>query len=193
MFLNLGKNGFFGLFFFIVAGCGLGTPTSGYDPNKPLPIIISDKAAVLVYASIGAIITTPDGKATLSIAQTALSANTSFEIAPYGVFPSNPRISIDQMYSFTPVIVSTLIGQQVLIVTLWYDPALIPAGIREADLRLGVFDPAKGCWSQVFLDSPSVIPGKTLHQVSSKTVTQLGFFGVTTVNTKTCPNPPITF
>lgn len=193
MFLNPVKNRFLVFFCFIAVGCGLGTPTSGHDPNKPLPVIISDNAQVPVDHSIGAIITTPDGKAVLAITQTALSANTSFGISLYILPQGSPRISIDQMYSFTPVTVSALIAQQVLIVTLLYDPTLIPAGIQEADLRLAVFDSGKGCWSQVFLDSPSVIPGKNLHQVNSKTVTQLGIFGVTTVNTKTCPNLPITF
>jgi hypothetical protein len=190
MFLNYIKNGFPPLIFFIVAGCGLSTPAGGHDPNKPLPVYVSDKAAVLVYAGIGAIITIPDGKATLSISQTALRANTSFEIAPYNLSQGSPRISVDQMYSLTPVTVSTLIAQQVLNVTIRYDPTLIPNGIPETDLRLGVFDPINGCWSHVFLDSPPVLPG---HQVNSKDLTQLGIFGVTTINTPICNSAPLTF
>lgn len=175
---------------FILAGCGLGSPSNGHNPYAPLPVLISDKTQVLVNHSTGAIISTPDGQATLSISQSALNANTSFEIEPYGVFPSNPKISVVQMYSFSPVVVPTLIVQQFLIVTLSYDESSIPTGTSETDLRLGVFDSVKNCWSQVLFDSAPVLPG---HSVTSKDLTSLGIFGITSLNTPICPNPPMTF
>ncbi|MFI5304570.1 MAG: hypothetical protein ACHQYP_07210 [Nitrospiria bacterium] len=175
MFQSNIKTRLFSLFLLILSGCGLGAPTNGHDPYKPLPVLISDNAQVLVDHTTGAIITTPDGKASLSVAQTALNADTSFEIVPYGVVPSG--VSIDQMYSLTPVSVTTLEPQEYLIVTLKYDPTLIPKGTPETDLRLGVLDPNRNCWDQVFLDSPPVLPG---HSVSSRQVTHLGIFGVTT-------------
>lgn len=187
MFSNHVKNQLFIFVIFIATGCGPATPSSGNDPNKPLPLFISDKATVLVNSSIGAIITTPDGRATLSISPNVLSANTSFEIAPY---TGPPRISIDQMYYYTPVTVATLIAQQELMVSLVYDLNIIPTGIQETDLRLGVFDTVKGCWSQVFFDSPPNLVG---HKVNSKDLTHLGVFGVTVFQTQTCPNSPTIF
>lgn len=198
MFTKKAQKLILGLICFMGTGCGLGTPTSGHDPNKPLPVIISDSSSVLVNHELGAIITTPDGKAVLAITQTTLNADTLFKISPYIPSQGSPRISIDQMYSIEPEIVSTLIAGQVLMVRLWYDPKLVPSVIQENDLRLGQLDLVNNCWKRVFLDSPSVIPGVTLHEVTSRDssqlgLNQLGIFGVTTFNTPTCPYPPLTF
>jgi len=198
MFLNHLNNGFLTLFLCILAGCGLGTPVGGFDPNKPLPVIISDSSSVLVNHAIGAIVTTPDRKAVLEISQTTLNADTFIKISPYSPLSGASIISIDEMYSFEPAIVTTLIAGQNLLVKLRYDPKLVPSAIRENDLRLGQLDTVNNCWKRIFLDSPSVIPGLTFHEVTTRDssqvgLTQLGVFGVTIFNTPTCPNPPITF
>ncbi|MBI1819355.1 MAG: hypothetical protein HY202_00740 [Nitrospirae bacterium] len=170
-------------------------PSSGYDPNKPLPVLISSSAEVMVDHTQGAIITTPDGKAALSVSQTALSADTFFKIELYNLPSGSPRISIVQMYSFTSTLVisDTLIPGQFLKVTLYYDSGQIPIGVKESDLRLGIYDSVGTCWEKVFLDSPPLTPVNTIHSVSSRDLTRLGIFGMTSILALTCPNIPIPF
>ncbi|MBI1820175.1 MAG: hypothetical protein HY036_06425 [Nitrospirae bacterium] len=180
MFFTSVKIVFFLLVFLIETGCGLGNPSSGHDPNLPMPIQISDRTEVLVNHTLGAIISTPDGRATLSISQSALSADTSFKIEPF------VALGIDMGYYISPEVVTTLIPGQFLRVAIFYNSSSIPNGIQETDLRLGLFDTSKSCWKQIFLDSPSIIPGTTLHQVAARNITQLGLFGVTGMNTPIC-------
>ncbi|MHB8481426.1 MAG: hypothetical protein ACYDBV_01625 [Nitrospiria bacterium] len=192
------------------SGCGLGSPSGGHDPSLPLPVIISDNAAVLVDHTKGAIVITPDGKAMLSIPQTALNKDTEFTILSYDLGASDgPIFRVGQLYSFKPVNVPELIQGQVLTVTLFYDSSLFPVNdprvispatpfVPESDVRLAVFqenaDLTLRCWQTVFLDAPSVIPGKILHQVTTRATTQLGIFGITSIYSYVCPfnflNPP---
>jgi hypothetical protein len=195
MFSPKSKTIFQFLIFLIGAGCGLeNNPSSGHDPNKPLPVLISSNAEVTVDHTQGAIVTTPDGKAALSVSQTALSADTAFKIEWYTLPPGSPKFSVVQMYSFTstPIISDTLIPGQFLKVTLYYDSGKV-SGVIETDLRLGIYNTVGTCWEQVFLDSPPLIPVNTIHSVSSRDLTRLGIFGMTLFEALTCPNIPIPF
>ena len=205
---RLGIIGFL-LTLLIGSGCGLGNPSSGHDPNLPLPVVVSDKAAVLVNHLTGAIVTTPDKNATLSVSQGALSADTEFTILPYDLGSSDgPIFRVGQLYSFLPVNVPTLNPGQVLKVTILYDSSLFPVNdirvvssttpfIVEQDARIARLQDNANitlrCWLGVFLDAPSVIPGK-IHQVSTRATTSLGIFGVTSIYSYLCPlnflNPP---
>ena len=183
---------------FSLFGCGLGNGSGGHDPNKPLPVLYSDRSQVLVNHEAGAVIMTPDGKASLSIAQTALNADTSFEIDPYSTPTGTVTVNlphVDEMYKFTPETVSALISGQTLAVTIWYDERLNNLG-PETNLRLGLYDPVNNCWLNIFLDSPAIIPGTNLHHVTSRTINlmnpskvpyQLGIFGITTLDAPNCP------
>ena len=160
--------------------------------------MVSDSTLVTVHHTLGGIVTTPDGKAVLSVSQTSLKADTAFSISPYTLPQGSPKLNIDSMYQFEPVDVTTLNPGQGLIVEIWYNPALIPSGVQEQDLRLALFNPVGQCWTKVYLDSPSVTPGNALHEVTTRDsspggLTVLGIFGVTTVSTPTCPNPPTLF
>ncbi|MBI3595093.1 MAG: hypothetical protein HY200_09055 [Nitrospirae bacterium] len=216
MFSNAVKQKLFVLFFFIIAGCGLGAPGNGHDPNLPLPVIISD-LPVIVDHKKGAIIITPDGMAKLSISQTALSADTTFQIVLYRISPkggpvyylgltnspdTDPPGPDHALYSFSPVLVPNLIPGQKLTLTLYYDPVPFPMyeprivnspttpNVVETDLRLGVLqdngDYTLRCWEKVFLDAPSIIPGQVLHNVTTHDTTELGIFGVTSFYSYTC-------
>ena len=195
------------LILLIGSGCGLGNPSGGHDPNLPLPVVVSNKTSVWVDHTRGAIITTPDGMAMLSISQTALSADTRFTIVPYDLGTSDgPIFRAGPMVSFLPVTVPALIPGQFITVTLFYDPSLFPAhdsrlisstgSVTEQDARLARFqddvDYTKRCWQKVFLDAPSIVPGQMLHQISTHDittldVTQLGVFGITSIFSYVCP------
>jgi hypothetical protein len=184
------KTVFLLLIFLFGAGCGLEkNPSGGHDPNKPLPALISSSAEVMVDHAQGAIITTPDGKAALSVSQTALSADTAFKIEMYNLPSGSPKISFVQMYSFTstPVISETLIPGQFLKVTLYYDSGVVPSDVsEELDFRLGIYNSVRTCWEQIFFDSPPVIIVNTIHSVSSRDLTRLGVFGIPAYG-QTCP------
>jgi hypothetical protein len=199
------KTVFLLLIFLFGAGCGLeNNPSSGHDPNKPLPVLISNNAEVMVDHTQGAIITTPDGKATLSISQTALSADTYFEIKPYTLNPQyGPTFQVGSLYSFFPVDVPTLKEGQVLKVTLLYESSLFPVKeprlkspsaplVVETDVRLARFQDNNAdftfrCWQGLYLDAPSIIVGQKLHSVSSRDTVQLGIFGITSIYSYICP------
>lgn len=213
MFTNAVKQKLFVLFFFITAGCGLGAPGNGHDPNLPLPVIISD-LPVIVDHNKGAIIITPDGMAKLSISQTALSADTTFQVSLYKLIPIGGPvfyaglivngILLPSLYSFSPVLVPNLNPGEKLTVTLYYFQASFPMYeqriitsptqpyVVETDLRLGILqdngDYTLRCWEKVFLDAPSVIPGEVLHNVTTHDTTELGIFGVTSFYSYICPN-----
>lgn len=167
MLLNLFKNGFSIFFFFIVSGCGIDlNPTTGHDPNKPIPVIIADAMEVMVDHTRGAIIKTPDGMAMLSISQSALSADTAFGIKIYPVTPkggpifyagltnlpnTDPPGPDKALYLFSPAFVPNLNPGAKLTITLAYDPGPFPVyepritnspdqpDVFEMDLQVGLF------------------------------------------------------
>ena len=121
----------------------VGSGFVGVVKGSPLLIKfrIEDGAAELLPATGGAVtigtdgggIATEDGSLALLFSEGALSQNTNITIAPTTVFPADPSL-VSPVYDLGPD--GATFGGSGVILTLRYDPALLPGSIPEGDLKL---------------------------------------------------------
>jgi probable HAF family extracellular repeat protein len=133
----------------------VGSGFVGLVKGSPLLIKfrIEDGAAELLpagggSANIGAdggAITTADGALALLFSDGALSQNTNITVAPATTFPADPSL-VSPVYDLGPD--GTTFGGSGVILTLRYDPTLLPGLIPEGDLKLYTAQTG-GPWIQV--------------------------------------------
>lgn len=121
----------------------VGSGFVGLVKGSPLLIKfrIEDGAAELLPAAGGTVtigtdgggIATGDGGLALLFSDGALSQNTNISVAPATVFPADPSL-VSPVYDLGPDGAS--FGGSGVILTLRYNPALLPALILEGDLKL---------------------------------------------------------
>jgi probable HAF family extracellular repeat protein len=121
----------------------VGSGFVGVVKGSPLLIKfrIEDGAAELLPPAGGTVnigadgggIATADGGLALLFSDGALSQNTDITVAPATVFPADPSL-VSPVYDLGPD--GTTFGGSGVVLTLRYDPTLLPPSIPEGDLKL---------------------------------------------------------
>jgi hypothetical protein len=140
----------------LLGGCGGdGSGPAGPPPNGGI-------------GPAGGTVTSSDGRATLVVPPNALSASTAVTLAIQGSPPLDPSVVGGSAYRLGPDGVQFSVPA---VLTIWYDPALSPIGVAEADLRMHRL--AAGAWTP----EPASTIDAAAH-TASVSVTTGGGYGV---------------
>lgn len=144
---------------------------AGDSPNEPLTGSVGPAGGTLAFA---------DGKVRLEVPPGAVTSEVTLTVESATGFPADPKVVDETVYRFAP---EGLQFAEPVRLTLSYDRANIPAGLREGELRL--YRVVGAAWQQVAESEPHATARSVSGPIDGFSV--LGILGVPVASVEVTP------